>query len=230
MITIQNTIQVDTLLLTWQSNKDRNQRYLVGVIKKLNSDFEFSYLTGTQDYQLAIEQGFLGYPAFPLNKAPFSNDVMATFMKRLPPRSRRDFRKFLVSHHLPEYFDGSDFDLIAHTGIQLPSDGFNLIPNLDESGIPFDYLMESAGTRYHLSHDNVSKLELGTTVTLECDNDNLYDCHAISMKIDDVTLGYVNKLFCPTIRKLMSRELVCSIAKISGTPERPLIYVMLSVK
>ena len=128
MITIKNSLYVNTLFLTWQSDMNRNQRYLVGALKKLENGFEFLYLTETQDYKFAIEQGFTGYPAFPLNKGTFTNDVMATFMKRLPPRSRRDFRKYLVNHYLPEHFDGSNFDLVAHTGIQLPSDGFDLIP------------------------------------------------------------------------------------------------------
>jgi len=84
-------------------------------------------LTDSQDYVDAIKNGFTGYPAFGLNKGPFTNNVMDTFMKRLPPRSRRDFGKFLANHHLSENFDGSDFDLIVHTGISLPSDGFDLL-------------------------------------------------------------------------------------------------------
>ncbi|MDE1226124.1 hypothetical protein MCT03_18215 [Vibrio aestuarianus] len=227
---IENSIHVNTLFLTWQSNRDRNQRYLVGALKKLESGFEFSYLTETQDYSDAIAQGFLGYPAFPLNKGSFTNDVMTTFMKRLPPRSRRDFKRYLVNHHLPEEFDGNDFDLIAHTGIQLPSDGFDLIPNLEEADIPFDYLMEVAGTRYYLDFEQSSAIQLGSKVSLRCENENEFDCNAVAMFVNQTKIGYVNKLFCQTVRKLMEREVDCYVAKVSGTSERPLIYVMLSAK
>jgi len=229
-MTIENSINVNTLFLTWQSNLDRNQRYLVGALKRLSSGFEFSYLVETPDYEKALEQGFVGYPAFPLDKGPFTNDVMATFMKRLPPRSRRDFKKYLVNHHLPETFDGSDFDLIAHTGIQLPSDGFDLIPNLEEAEVPFDYLMEVAGTRYYLSYDQVSEIEPNSRVELKCEDDNQFDCNAVSVELGGVVIGYVNKLFCKTVRKLMGKSLDCTVAKVSGTRDRPLIYVMLSAK
>ena len=230
MISIENSIHVNTLLLTWQSNKDRNQRYLVGQLKRLSDDFEFSYLTETQDYDAALEAGFTGYPAFPLGNGPFKNDVMTTFMKRLPPRSRRDFKKYLVNHNLPESFDGSDFDLITHTGIQLPSDGFDLIPNLEEAECPFDYMLEVAGTRYHLTYEQTLELEVGASVELLCEDDNEFDCKAVAMYTNGLLIGYVNKLLCSTIRSLIKREMQCSIAKKSGTPERPLIYVMLSVK
>lgn len=230
MITIENSIHVNTLFLTWQSNKDRNERYLVGKLVKLDSGFEFSYLEETQDFNTAVAQGFLGYPAFPLNKGSFTNNVLATFMKRLPPRSRRDFKKYLLNHDLPENFDGSDFDLITHTGIQLPSDGFDLIPALNEAVIPFDYLMELAGTRYYLKHEQVQMFNIGSPVVLRCEDDNPYDCQAIAVYMDNLLIGYVNKLFCSTIRELMSRDLKCYLAKISGTQERPLIHVMLSVR
>lgn len=228
MIMIENSIHVNTLFLTWQSNLDRNQRYLVGSLKRLSSGFEFSYLVKTLDYENALAQGFQGYPAFPLDKGPFTNDVMATFMKRLPPRSRRDFKKYLLNHHLPETFDGSDFDLIAHTGIQLPSDGFDLIPNLEEAALPFDYMMEVAGTRYYLSYEQVSEIEPNSIVELKPEDDNEFDCNAVSVELDGVIIGYVNKLFCKTVRKLMNKNLNCFVAKVSGTLERPLIYVMVS--
>lgn len=227
---IENSIHVNTLFLTWQSNRDRHQRYLVGALRKLESVFEFSYLTETQDYSDAISQGFLGYPAFPLDKGPFTNDVMTTFMKRLPPRSRRDFKKYLVNHHLPEKFDGNDFDLIAHTGIQLPSDGFDLIPNLEEADIPFEYLMEVAGTRYHLNYEQLESIQHRSKVSLYNENENEFDCNAVALFVNQIKIGYVNKLFCQTVRKLMEREVECYVAKRSGTIERPLIYVMLCAK
>lgn len=227
---IENSIHVNTLFLTWQSNRDRNQRYRVGALIKQENSFEFSYLTETQDYSEALKQGFLGYPAFPLDKGPFTNDVMTTFMKRLPPRSRRDFKKYLANHHLPEDFHCNDFDLIAHTGIQLPSDGFDLIPNLEEANIPFEYLMEVAGTRYYLSFEQSREIEIGSKVDLRCENDNEFDCNAVAMFVNQTKIGYVNKLLCQAVRKLIVRNLECYVTQISGTTERPLIYVMLSAK
>lgn len=230
MIAIEHSLRVNTLLLTWQSNQDRNKRFLVGTLRKIESNFELSYLYGTSDFENAIEQGFVGYPAFPLYKGAFTNDVMATFMKRLPPRSRRDFKQYLKNHNLPETFDGTDFELISHTGIRLPSDGFDLIPNLEEAKVPFEYVMEVAGTRHNTTFEKVSSIEIGALVQIGCEDDNEFDCNAIVMKVEGEKIGYMNRLFCSTMRNLLSRDVRCTVAKISGTPERPLIYVLLSVK
>ncbi len=230
MMIIENSMHINTLFMTWQSNQDRRERYLVGTLRRSNDGFEFSYLADTTDYDNAIEQGFLGYPAFPLDKGPFTNNVMATFMKRLPPRSRRDFKQYLANHCLPSDFDGSDFDLIVHTGIQLPSDGFNLIPNLEEATVPFDYVMEVAGARYYMTYEEVMSIEPGTPVRLVCEDDNEHHCDAIALKISDKKIGYVNKLFCSTFRSLIEKDIRCTVAKVSGANDRPLIYVMISVK
>ncbi|CAV18315.1 hypothetical protein [Vibrio atlanticus] len=230
MITIENPLHVETLFLTWQSNSDRNQRYLVGVLKKAASGFEFSYLVDTPDYITALEHGFMGYPAFRLGGEVYTNDVMTTFMKRLPPRSRRDFRKYLTNHYLSENFDGSDFDLISHTGIQLPSDGFDLVPDLSEAQLPFDYLMEVAGSRYYITGDEAASIGIGTQVRFECENDNEFDCNAVALFIGTQPIGYINKLICPAFRELMTRDISCHVAKVSGTVDRPLIFVMFSAK
>lgn len=228
---IINTLHVNTLFLTWQSNTERNQRYLVGALKRTkDNNFEFLYLTGTSDYEAALAQGFKGYPAFRLDDEVFSNDVIATFAKRLPPRSRRDFKNYLINHHLPENFEGDDFDLISHTGIQLPSDGFNLIPNLSEADIPFDYVMEVAGTRHYMSSSEVESIAIGAKVDIRCEDDNEYDSNAIALSIDGQLIGYVNKSICPAFRELLQREVTCVVVKKSGTTIRPLIYVTLSVR
>ena len=229
MIMIENPICVKTLYLTWQSQFGNRERFCVGKLTRIEESYAFSYLTKTADYEEAVRNGFIGYPAFPLKSGVFTNDVIPTFLKRIPPRSRKDFRRYLVNHHLHESFQRDDFDLIAHTGIQLPSDGFNLIPDLTESNIPFDYLLEVAGTRYYINSDDVDKINIGSKVSFICENDNCHDKHAIAIFVGDQHIGYVNKLMCPAIRTLLSKNIKGIVAKKSGTIERPLIYLMLSV-
>ena len=231
MSTVQNILNVNTLFLTWQSNQDRNKRYFVGEVKRVGTKVTFNYSVGTADYEEAIKEGFTGYPAFKLNKSTFENDIIPTFMKRLPPRSRRDFVKYLKNYQLSESFVGSDFDLIAHTDIQLPSDGFGLIPNLLESTIPFDYIMEVVGTRYNISYEEFSNLNIGDEIELVEDVDNKSDSQAVALYVNSMKVGYVNKLLCKSIKALMLTQCLTSvISKLSGTKERPLIYTMLSAK
>ena len=232
MIKIQNTLNVERLFLTWQSNTDRHKRYFVGSIIKTKSDtYEFSYSVETPDFTEACNAGFVGYPAFKLNDSVYSNDVMTTFMKRLPPRSRRDFTKYLSSHHLSSTSIVNDFELISHTGIQLPSDGFDLVPDLSEAIIPFDYLLEIAGTRYHMDFDQVQALDEGIEVSFQCEDENKVDSNAVAIFIGDKKLGFINRLMCKSIRAILCNGSIKGyVAKKSGTPERPLIYIMISAR
>lgn len=232
MITIQNALDISTLFLTWQSNRDRNRRYFVGIVSKdKDNQVNFRYSTGSKDFEEAKSAGFVGYPAFKLSDEVYTNDVLNSFLKRLPPKSRRDFSKYLLQHNLPVDFEGSEFQLLSHTGIQLPSDGFDLVPDLSEATIPFDYVMEVAGTRHYLSFDQVSEVEIGAEVELRCDNQNEFDEHAVAVYLHGQLIGYVNRLLCATVRTLMADKcLTCRITKKSGTVDRPLLYVMLSAR
>lgn len=230
MQTIDNFLEVDTLLLTWQSGHDRNKRYCVGEVSKEAEGYSFKYLTNTKDFEEAKSIGFAGFPAFKLSETTYRNDVLYSFRKRLPPKSRRDFSKFLAQHGL-ESFSGDDFQLICHTGVQLPSDGFDLIPNLEQATIPFEYFTELAGTRYHLSFDQVCELQLGTEVSLHCESENKYDGNAIATYLEGQKIGYINRLLCKPLKSLMrERDVSCKIVRKAGSVDRPLVYVLLTVR
>lgn len=232
MITIRNYLNVETMLLTWQSSRDRSQRYFVGIVKKQgNGSYSFRYLTETKEFQKALDNGFAGYPAFKISEQEYTNDVLTSFRKRLPPKSRRDFSKYLEQHNLLSDFSGDDFQLMSHTGIQLPSDGFDLIPDLSEANIPFDYIMEVAGTRYQMTFDEVSEIPIGEEVELRCEDENSYDCNAVAIYLEEKKIGFINRLLCCSIRTLIStKSLTCRVAKKSGTQERPLIYIIISAR
>ncbi|CAM4040409.1 HIRAN domain-containing protein [Vibrio neonatus] len=232
MTTINNFIDINTLFLTWQSDNERNHRYFVGVINKITYDsYSFTYLVNTSDYDKAISLGFKGYPAFKLSNDIFTNEVLESFRKRLPPKSRRDFSKYLQQHNLPTDFSGDDFQLISHTGIQLPSDGFDLVPDLSEAEVPFDYVTELAGTRYYKTYDEVAEIDLGSNVTLIREDCNKKDPQAICVEYRGKKIGYINRLLCPTLRTLMiDKSITCAIVKKSGTEDRPLLYVLISAR
>lgn len=232
MIRVHNTLKTNTLILTWQSNVNKNSRFSVGTIKKLSEDqFEFSYNVNSEQFSDAIQEGFQGYPAFKISDGTYSNGVMSTFMKRIPPRSRKDFKKYLANHHLPNDFHGSDYELISHTGIQLPSDGFDVIPELSQATIPFDYMMEVAGTRYCISYHDFEKLRIGSEITFEREPSNEWDCNATGMYCEGKKIGYLNRLLCMSMIDLLeSKTVECVLAKKSGTVERPLIFALIKVR
>ncbi|PCI29450.1 MAG: hypothetical protein COB67_04125 [SAR324 cluster bacterium] len=232
MTAIQNFLDVKTLFLTWQSNQNRQKRYFVGsIVHNENNEYCFSYNINSNDYKEAREEGYTGYPAFKLGAKVFTNNVIETFMKRLPPRSRKDFKKYLSHHYLSEDFNCSDFVLISHTGVQLPSDGFDLMPDLSEASIPFEYLMEVAGTRHNITFGDFDEIELDSNASLVPEPANTYDCNAIAIHCNSQRVGYVNRLLCTSIHRLIeTRSIDAVIAKKSGTSERPLLYLMLKVR
>jgi hypothetical protein len=125
-----------------------------------------NYLIDMPDYQAAVEQGFQGHPAFPIEKTTHSTGVLESFMKRLPPRTRRDFPEYLGMFRLPIDANISDFALLGYTGARLPSDDFAILLPVEDFVTPFEIVTEVSGVRYEAEVD-VKTLEVGAPVTLE---------------------------------------------------------------
>tara|TARA_R110002049_G_scaffold102595_1_gene248242 strand:- start:10343 stop:11038 length:696 start_codon:yes stop_codon:yes gene_type:complete len=231
MIQLQHTLKINTLYLAWQPPLGKT-RYCVGTIfRKESGDAIFSYNLGTKDFELAKADGFVGFPSFRLDQKEHVKNVIESFMKRLPSRSRGDFKKYLTNHGIPESFDGDNISLLAHTGAKLPSDGFALIPDILESPIPFDYIMEVAGTRHNATIDEVNQLQVGNDVFFKLEPDNEFDKNAIGVYCNEIKIGYVNKLLCRSIGRLLQEKNVSAvISRKSGTSDRPLIYALVRVR
>lgn len=118
------------------------------VVRKDEGGVVFRYLSETDDFRLATNEGFQGYPAFRLTQAQHEENVLEAFTCRLPSRKRGGFPDYLATHGLPNGFSGSDFSLLAHTGAKFAGDGFEIIPDLTGVSAPFDLIVEAAGTRH----------------------------------------------------------------------------------
>jgi hypothetical protein len=162
------------------------------IVQHDDDQYTFSYNTNTDEFAAARREGFNGYPAFRLKENDFSNNVIDTFMKRLPPRKRRDFKTYLRNQCIPELFEVNNFVLMAHTGIKLPSDGFDLIPDLTATPLSFDYVTEIAGARYDLSYEDSQTLNLGSEVHFTAEPDNQYDVNAMQVFCGEKRIGYLN--------------------------------------
>tara|TARA_R110002094_G_scaffold221486_2_gene196340 strand:+ start:329 stop:1018 length:690 start_codon:yes stop_codon:yes gene_type:complete len=227
---IENLIEPQRLLLTWQPST-RGTRYLVGEIKRLDNDrVLFHYLRDTPDYNKALENGFEGYPAFRLSQSFHDQNVLTSFFRRLPPRSRGDFDRYLSQYLLPTPFKGSDLSLLAHTGAKLPSDTFVLLPDLSTCEGNFEYVLEVAGTRYQKELD-IDAVQAGDAARLQEELDNDHDSNAIAVMHRGVRIGYVNKVLCEYLKpKVRSGSVLATIARKNGSSDRPLIYLIISIK
>lgn len=222
------------LLLTWQPQDEQassRTRRVVGEVR-LNNDgvVTFRYLKDTQDYMKAIDAGFKGYPSFDMRSEEVTIGVLESFLRRLPPRKREDFSEFLKLHRLPFPFEYSDLALLAYTGARLPSDGFALVPIFPDNVAACDFLLEIAGYR-HVAGTDTANLKVGAPVGFVADQSNPVDSDALAIEHNGVRIGYVNRALRGTFSKwLQSKQITATIERINGKPERPLIYLRVSVR
>lgn len=227
-------VEPQRLLLTWQPSDEQalpRTRRVVGEIAANASDnFVFRYLNGTSDYEAAVRAGFKGFPAFRGDGHEFDEGVLDAFLRRLPPRNREDFEDFLTLHRLPSPFNYSDMALLAYTGAKLPSDGFSLVPDFAKDRIPCDFLMEVAGLRHVFQGDISQVAAVGDSVSFALDEDNPVDQDAILVVCRNHNIGYVNRVMRETLNFwLQNCKVVASVERLNGKPERPLVYVRISV-
>ncbi|WP_448195716.1 HIRAN domain-containing protein [Raoultella planticola] len=222
---LEKIIEPSRLWLTWQPLSG-GSRYLVGKIDRDREAYTFTYLSETDDFHVAESKGFLGHPAFPLKDVVHTGNVLEPFLRRLPPSKRKDYPVYMKNHFLPYPFVRSDFALLGYTGAKSPADGFCLIP--DFGGVQeAEYLAEVAGTRYQKELE-LADVAVGDSVELIHESDNEYDPNAIAIIHSAGRLGYINKVHCQALLpKIRRNKVLATVAKKNGTPERPLIYVLL---
>lgn len=229
-----NIVEPIRLLLTWQPVDEpapHRTRRTVGEVVRGNSDAEwvFHYLKGTSDFAAAQEAGFQGFPAFPLGGPEVLQGVHETLMRRLPPRKREDFADFLAQHRLPSPFPRSDMALLGYTGARLPSDGFALVPEFPADVVPCDYITEVAGLR-HVYSGPMTDIHDGDVVSFEPEPSNPVDADALAVLHEGRTIGYVTR----TLRHnfyawLATHKVTATIERQNGKPERPLVYLRISI-
>ncbi len=230
---LKHIIEPERLLLTWNTPDARapdNSRSVVGEFcKGSDGQFVFRYLKDTADFRSAQEAGFQGFPAFAMNQDEARQGVIETLMRRLPPRNREDFAEYLAQHRLPHPFDNSDFALLGYTGARLPSDGFALIPVFPGNAVPCDYLMEVAGLR-HVNGTDTSAIHDGDPVSFEEDPINQIDQDALVVVHQGRRIGYVNRALRESFQHWLADHRVTGvIERQNGKPERPLVFVRVSV-
>lgn len=152
--------------------------------------------------------------------------MLEPFLRRLPPRKRKDFAEYLAQHHLPADFPGSDFALLGYTSAKSPADGFSLINDSSVFDRSCELLLEVAGTRYQEGLD-LSLVQVGDPVEFLAEPDNPHDRDAVAVIHAAGRLGYVNKVHCKVVKNsVKAKKINAFVAKKNGTQVRPLIYLL----
>lgn len=230
MRNIINIIEPNRLLLTWQPTTGGRRFTVAHIDRAADETYSFQYHFDSEDFALAQSKGFVGHPAFSMKSSTHVLNVLEPFVRRLPPRKRKDFDEYLAQYLLPTPFTGSDFALLGYTGAKSPGDGFCLVPDPSIFESEGEMLMEVAGTRYMTDLD-LSKVIVGDAVELVHELSNEYDPNAVAVVHAQGKLGYINKVLCETlIRKISKQKVSAFVAKKNGTEDRPLVYLLLECR
>ncbi|WP_303902944.1 HIRAN domain-containing protein [Thiohalomonas denitrificans] len=222
---IEHTFLPFRLLLTWQAPEGKERRrFAVGELREAQGGLSFRYLTESEDFRKAQELGFNCYPAFRKTNQVYFHGVREAFLRRVPPRSRKDFPKFLQQWRLRADSELPDFTLLAYCGAKLPSDGFSLVWPLEEVTPPGEVLLEVAGFRYQ--DIRLEELSAGMPVRFTLEPSNPKDPNALRMDVDGRPIGYVNRFQRNAVANWLGRHQIDAwVERFNGTSERPLVYV-----
>jgi len=228
---INNIIEPKKLLLAWQSlDEEYRTRYIVAELNSTKGMVTLNYLVNTKDFLAAQQRGFESYPAFQDINKIYSN-VLDTFIRRLPPRSRGDFPQYLEGIRVKPDAKISDFALLGYSGAKLLSDGFSLIHPFNDVTDKCELLLEIAGFR-HIEANQDTKIEVDMPVSFLIEEVNEFTKeNAIRVMVGGIMRGYVNRGMIPTFLTWMSSNRVINawVEKINGTPGRPAAYVYVEI-
>lgn len=211
MISVQNIFEPHRLFLVWHHlmpDAVRHRR-VVGELIRDGEDASFRYLKDTADFEAAIDEGFIGFPAFDLKKDKLQSNALDAFLRRLPPRKREDYKEYLAQYNLPTEFSGSTFALLGYTGARLASDAFELCPDLSDAVAPLDIVIELSGVQHHLNED--TDVVEGAAIEFKADSENPFDPNAVQALANGKIVGYVNKALSPSFKEMMSRGTVSGV-------------------
>ncbi|MCF7956542.1 MAG: hypothetical protein K9M75_12125 [Phycisphaerae bacterium] len=230
---IEHIVEPDKLLLSWQTSmpgKCRQRMFIAELIRKGN-DADLVYLKESPEFAKAQDSGFSGYPGFTIEKTTHEN-VLASFMKRLPPRSRGDFGRFLNALRLKEDVNISDFALLGYSGAKLPEDDITVINPLDNASPPFELMLYIQDYKYYM--ESIPRTELTTEMqaSFEPESDNENDPQAIRIMINGIKVGYVCRGLTASFHKWLNagHKISAYVERINGTEHKPKIFIFVSVR
>jgi hypothetical protein len=231
---IEHIIEPEKLLLSWQppSGADRLRR-IVAELRRRGDDADLVYLRQSDDYIDAMRHGFKEYPGFSADGD--LKNVLPVFMKRLPPRSRRDFDAFLSAIRIKPGSRISDFALLGYAGGKLPGDDFYIIHPFDEARPPFEFLLPVAEYRYYQDAVPVGTIEVGMEARLELDPSNPRDPDAVRVVLPDVadsTAGYVCRGLLPQVRRWLRSGwgVRAAVERKNGASNAPMLYLYVTIR
>ncbi|MGA1843384.1 MAG: hypothetical protein ACMUIS_02340 [bacterium] len=229
---IEHIVEPERLLLSWQTaqpGKDRG-RMIVAELIRNGEDADLVYLLDAEDFKKAKSFGFDEYPCFKTDHAKYER-ILSAFMKRLPPRQRGDFVKYLGALRIKPDEQISDFALLGYSGARLPDDDFTVIHTFENGVPPFEFLLQIQGYHYYMEHLPFAGIKPEQQAIFQAEPENPADPKAIKIIINGSRAGYVCRGLTESFHKWFGAGYMVtgSVERINGTEQQPEIYLYVSV-
>jgi hypothetical protein len=237
---ITHVTEPERLILAWQAPdefKDRT-RFAVGELTCVSGTVrlryyrgdEFARLNPDRSYEQLKSFGYRGYPGFSLEKTEHTTGVIEAFMRRLPPRSRPDFKDYLRHLRVLPQLDLSDFALLSLSEAYLPSDGFSLVDPLTPDGRRRELLLEVAGYRYYALRGEAALPSVGEAVAIVPEPGNPFDANAVQVLFGSNKIGNINRLQAESFLVWTREQRVRAVVdRANGSPTRPRLFLFVTV-
>ncbi len=231
---IEHIVEPKRLILVWQepltSRGSRLRRIVGELVREDNESKEIllRYFHGEEDFELAKRDGFIGFLAFPIKRKEYNLNVLDTLVRRIPPRSRSDFKDYLENLRIRPESAISDFALLGYSEARLPGDGFSIVNSYEDTTPPFEFLTEVSGFRYH--EGMAKEPPSGHLVNFVKEPENKVDPNAIAVMCEDRKIGYVNRAQLSGIHSFLDNAQVNAfIDRFNGTTDRPRVQLFVEV-
>jgi hypothetical protein len=236
---IEHVVDPQRLFLAWQAPDQFGDRFrwAVGEISRDEGNYTLRFLRGPQFEGLNQARtesqldalGYRGYPAFSPRQVVHTQNVLAPFLRRVPPRGRPDFNEYKEQFRLRPDTAVSDFALLGITEAKLPSDGFSLVDPLEGEALPRELLLEVAGHRYYRKLLPQPPL-IGQSVEIVPEPDNKHDPNAVKVQIGGLCVGYINRLQAKAFSRWLSQARVTAVVeRVNGNSDKPRLFIFVRV-
>ena len=238
---ISHVATPERLILAWQAPDELGDRFRFAVAEITCEDARFSlrYFEGEEydrlnpgkSWDLLESFGFRGYPGFSQTKSKHSVGVYEAMLRRLPPRSRSDFPQYQRALRIAPAVQLTDFQLLALSEAILPSDGFSIVDPLNPDAQTHEMILEVAGYRYYAKDYFPSAPQPGDRVEILPELNNVYDPHAVMIRLEGMKAGNVNRLQAKAFER-WAREgrLAAWVDRLNGTAEKPRLLLFVSLR
>jgi len=228
---IDHIVEPDRLLLSWQTPSERLRMFVAELKRNGDEEADLVYLKEREDFSKAQSLGFMGYPGFDIEINIYKN-VLTSFMKRIPPRSRGDFGRFLDALRIKAEAEISDFALLGYSGAKLPDDDFTVIHPFENASVPFEFMLRVEGYLHYQDELPLNVLSTDMQADFEAEPDNPKDPGAIKIMINGIKAGYVCRGLTASFRNWMQSGLTISacVERINGSGKNPKVYLYVSAK